>query len=946
MRAAILALAIALAGAACKVDDTRYVLPGDGDAAVADAGADGAEATDAAGARLQVSPSTAIDLLEGGSTSVVIRLSAAPTAPVTVTITPSDPGVTTTPTTWTFAPDDWGDKVITVRAIQDDDAAAIAGDVAFTSSAGTVSVPIAVTDDDHLGLFVAPMAGVNVLENTDATLQVSLTARPTGNVTVAVTSANAAAVSVTTASVAFTPAEWDTLKPVTVHAATDGNTASERVDVTFAANGLTAVVVPVTVTDDDVLNLAVTPASVSGTEGGSATSQLAVALTQMPTGPVTVDVTASNGHAVPVPASVSFTTADWATPKAVRIDLPADVDHADSAAIVTLAATGITAQTVTVGATDPDVQRIQASPTSIPTTEGATGVPIAIRLAYAPSATTTVDVALTGPIGVDVTQLTFTATDYATPKTVHVSVAQDADLANDTAAITLTSPDAAAAVTVGLTITDDDTQVINAPTAVTVDEGATATFDVSLGYQPSGATAIAVQGLITGVGVSPAMLSFGPGDWNQPKAVTLTAPLDANVTGETGQVRLSGGGAATVNVNVTVRDTTTTGLVATPTTVPLTEGGTATVTVKLSADPGAASFSISGVSSDPSAVTIMGSPMFTLNSGNWQAGVVVTLQGVDDADAIGESVTITWSDGAALGTSATVNVSDNDVLGLAFSPTSLTIPEDGERTVNVTLSARPPGAVNVTITAGAANYVVGGSTLAFSTDDWNVPHPVTIHSVRDDNRSDDPSTLLFNPDAGVPVKTLMVLQSPDDTIWIGRFPAVPTGGVTLTSPTAWGSLLLARNDTAPSMPPCLVMDRLVVSAQVAGMFAAGLYGQTALPMPMPGALIYQPPNRLGASAGFNSYDLAATPVCAGGTGAYVALAPAATGQTVMFTTQSAVSAPQCAGSGIGSSVGGGLPGTWVGTGACTSAPPAIAYFIVHPQVGGACTCGEVIPGKR
>ena len=927
-----------LALVACKVDGTHYVLPGDGDAAVPDGGVDGGGDVDAGGARLQVSPSTPIDLLEGGSTSVVIRLSAAPTASVTVTITPSDPGVTTSPTMWTFAPDDWGDKVVTVRAAQDDDAAAITGDLVFQSNAGTVSVPVAVADDDRLGLFVAPMAGVNVLEGTDATLQVSLTARPTGNVTVAVTSANGLAVGVPSPSVMFMPAEWDTLKPVTVRAVADGNTVSEQVDVTFAASGLSSVVVPVTVTDDDILNIAVTPASVAGTEGGSAAPELAVSLTQQPAGPVTVTVTPSNGHAVAVPPSVAFTTSDFATPKPVRIDLPADVDHADSTATVTLTAPGIAAQAVTVTGADPDVQVIQATPSTISTTEGTASVPIDVRLAYAPSGTTTVDVSAAGPIGVDATQLTFTAADYATPKTVHVSVAQDSDLANDSATITLTSPDAANPRTVTLTIADDDTQVINAPTAVTVDEGASVMFDVALGFQPSGTTTVAVASLVTNVNATPATLSFGPTDWNQPRPVTLTAGLDGNATGETGQVRLTTAGAATVNVNVTVRDTTATGLVATPMTVPLTEGGTATVTVKLSTDPGGASYTISGVASDPSAVAIMGSPMFTLNNGNWQTGVVVTLIGVADADAIGEVATVTWSDGAALSAAATVNVTDNDQLGLVFSPASLTIPEDDERTVNVTLSAQPPGAVTVNINAGMANYVVGGSTLAFSVDDWDQPHPVTIHSNRDDNRNDENSTVLFNPDAGVPPRTLMVLQSPDDTIWIGRFVGAPTGAVSVSAPTAWAGVTLGRNDTVPALPSCMVMDRLVVSAQVAGTFDAALYGQSALPMPIPSNLIYQPPNRLTASAGINTYPLAAAFACANSNAAYVALAPGMAGQPSMFTTLSAVSAATCPGSGSGSATGGGgLPAVWVGTGACTPAPPPIAYFVVHPR-SGACTC--------
>ncbi len=930
MRAPFYVLLIALV--ACKVDGTHYVLPGDGDAAMLDGGVDGAADIDAAGARLQVAPSTPIALLEGGSTSVVIRLSAAPTAPVTVTITPSDPGVTVAPATWMFAPDDWGDKILTVRATQDDDAASISGDVAFQSSAGTVSVPVTVTDDDRLGLFVAP-ASTSVLENTDTTIQVSLTARPASNVTVAVSSSNTQALTATTTSVTFAPGEWDTLKPVTLHGVADVNTVSESVNVTLAASGLTDAVVAVTVTDDDVLNLAVTPSAVSGTEGGAATPDVSVALTQAPPGPVAVAVTSSDPtHAVPSVATLNFTTANFATPQTVRVNLPADVDHADSAATVSFGASGIATQTVNVSGTDPDVQAILAGATTLTTQEGTASVPINVRLAFAPQGATTVDVTTAGPIGIDTSLLTFTAAGYATAQTIHVSIAEDADLATDTATVTLTSPDAAEPVVITLTISDNDTQVINAPTAVTVDEGGSNTFDVTLGFQPLTDTTVTVTSLLTGVSVAPAALTFTTTTWGAPQVVTVTAGTDGNGVNETGTVRLTAGTAMT-NVGVTVRDTTATGLVATPTTVALAEGGTATVKLTLSADPGGASYTVNGASSDPSAVVVSGSPMVTLNGGNWQTGVDVTLVGVADADAEGETVLFTWTDNASLNASATVNVTDDDVLGLQFTPPTLAVPEGGTRTVAVTLSAPPTGTVTVNVTAGTANQIVSGSTLTFTGADWNTDHPVTIRSVRDDDRNDGMSGVLFTPDGGVPPKTLMVHQSPDDTIWVGRFVGMPTSSISPSSPTAWLSATLARNDTMPTLPSCLIMDRFVVAAQTGGMFFPALYAQSILPMPVPGNLIYAPPSSYTATMGLNTYDLAGAGACAPNPSTYVALYPAG-GVTPGFTTVTSQSVAMCAGSGSGS---GAPSATWVPAGPCTPAPAAIAYFIVHPAAA-TCTC--------
>ena len=918
--------------AACRVDDTRYLLPDGGDAPIDAAPDDGGGPDAPPGARLEVSPATPIALLEGGSTSVAIRLTAAPMAAVVVTITPSDAGVVAVPATWTFTPDDWSDKIIAIRAVQDDDAVAVSGDVAFQSSAGTVSVPVSVADDDHLGLFVAPTS-LGVLEGNTATVQVALTAQPTGPVTVAVTSSNTLALTATTTSVTFAPGEWNQLKPVNLRAELDANTASETVDLTLSSSGLAPAVVPVTVTDADVLNLAVTPSTLAGTEGGTA-GDVRVHLTKQPPGDVTVTVTSSNGHATVAPGSLTFSTSTFATDQLVHVTLPVDVDQADSSEIVTVAAAGIASQQVTVTGTDPDQQMIRVLSTSINTTEGTANLPIGVHLAYAPAASTTVDVVTTGPIGADVTQLTFSAADYATDKVIRINVPQDSDLVNDEATVVLSTPDDAPAVTVAIHIADDDSQVIDAPASVTVDEGSTAQFDVTLGFQPTTSTTVTVTSSPTGVGATPATLTFTPLDWSTPKTVTVSAATDANAVGETGNVHLAIGTSPTADVIVNVHDTTVTGLTVMPSTVALNEGSTATARLTLSADPGMPGVTVTGSSSDPMAVGIMGSPSVTLNSSNWQSGAMVTLSGIEDPDADSETVIVTWTDGAALSTAATVNVTDNDVLGLALSPTSLTIPEGQSRTVNVTLTAPPSGTVNVAVSSGPANQITGGSSLVFTTSDWNVAHPVTVHSVRDDDRAEGLSMVVFNPDSGLATKTLPVTQSPDDTIWIGRFVGAPTTPFVPTTPVAWLATTLARNDTTPSLPSCLVMDRYVTVAASAGAFYAGLYNQNGTTS-APGSSIYVVPSALTATVGNNAFDLASASGCAGTGGAFVALAGVGTLPMPSFATVTTNMVQTCPGSGSGSG-GPALPSNWVATGGCGTSPALIGYFVVHAR--NPCSC--------
>jgi glucose/arabinose dehydrogenase len=101
---------------------------------------------------------------------------------------------------------------------------------------------------------VVSAAGVDVKEGTSETITVALASRPAGNVVVAVAKASGdRSISVSPASLTFTPGNFAAPQTVTVTAAQDpGDNATESGVITLAATGLATRRVAVNAIDDDV----------------------------------------------------------------------------------------------------------------------------------------------------------------------------------------------------------------------------------------------------------------------------------------------------------------------------------------------------------------------------------------------------------------------------------------------------------------------------------------------------------------------------------------------------------------------------------------------------------------------------------------------------------------------------------------------------------------------
>ena len=341
-----------------------------------------------------------VDVGEGATATYTLRLATRPTGAVTVAVSSGDTGAVAVPASFVFTASNWDRaRPVTVRGVDDDDTSDETVAVTHTASGGgygsvSGSVTVTVDDDDTVppGLEFSAQQ-VDVGEGDTATYTMRLATRPTGSVTVAVSSGDTGAVAVP-ASFVFTASNWDRARPVTVRGVDDDDTSDESVTVTHSASGggyggVTGTVT-VTVDDDDTVppGLEFSAQQVSVGEGDTATYTMRLAT--RPTGSVTVAVSSGDTGAVAVPASFVFTASNWDRARPVTVRGVDDGDTSDETVAVTHTASGggygsVTGSvTVTVDDDDTVPPGLEFSPRQVDVGEGDTAT-YTMRLATRPT---------------------------------------------------------------------------------------------------------------------------------------------------------------------------------------------------------------------------------------------------------------------------------------------------------------------------------------------------------------------------------------------------------------------------------------------------------------------------------------------------------------------------------------------------------------------------------
>ena len=404
------------------------------------------------------------------------------------------------------------------------------------------------------GVILTPST-LTVAEGGTGGYTVQLSSEPAADVTVDITGGGD--LTVNPNSLTFTSATWDTAKAVTVTAAQDDDGADDTPTVGHAVAdgsadeylGASLDGLAVTVTDDEVPGVTLTPTTLTVAEGD--TADYTVELDVPPTDDVTINITGGGDVSVK-PAMLTFTSATWDTAQTVMVTAAQDSDAVDDAQTVGHAVasssadeyTGVVVDGLDVTVDDDERPGIRLTPTTLTVNEGSMA-DYTVELRAQPTADVTVDITGGGEVSVSPSSLTFTSATWNTAQTVMVTAAQDTDAVDDAQTVTHAVASGSASEYFGATLdglavmVDDDE---DPPVTVSfelgtysVPEGGSVTVKVQLSADPQREVVVlltttnqggASSGDYSGV---PASVTFQRGDTGQ--SFTFTAAQDTVVDG-------------------------------------------------------------------------------------------------------------------------------------------------------------------------------------------------------------------------------------------------------------------------------------------------------------------------------------------------------------------------------------------------------------------------------
>ena len=783
--------------------------------------------TDDETAGVSITP-TKLTIAEGGSDAYQVVLTSQPTDEVTVTITHSGAGdIGMDHQELTFTDSDWeAAQTVAVAAAQDgdarDDTATLSHTVSSTDgdyNGITVSaVDVTVRDDETAGVSIRPEE-LTIAEGGSDSYEVVLTSKPSHEVTVTITHGGDAEIDSAPDRLTFSSSDWSQEKTVTVRAAQDDDARDDTATLSHTVsstdgdyNGITVSKVAVAVTDDETAGVSITPTKLTIAEGGSDSYE--VVLTSQPTHDVTVTITHSGDPDIGIDnRELTFTDSDWETAQAVTVSAAQDDDARDDTATLShsVASTdtdynGIGVSEVDVAVTDDETAGVSIRPEELTIAEGASDS-YQVVLTSQPSHEVTVTITHSGDgdISIGDQELTFTDSDWGMAKTVSVSSSQDGDAIDDTATLghSMASADTdyngIAVPEVAVTVTDDETAGVKvAPTRLAIPEDASTTYTVVLTSRPSRPVVVALSHSgDPDISANLAQVSFEPSEWDNPSTVTVQASRDPDAVDDTATLRHSASssdstydGAPVDPVRITVGDLDSVGVNITPLNLTIDEGASRTYTVVLASKPSQDVVVEVDRTGDEDVVPQPDSLTFT--GSNWQDPQAVTVQALQDPDAVDDAATLlhsTSSSDAAYGgltvSDVSVSVIDDDTTGVNVSPLELAVLEGTSETCTVALVSKPSAEVHISLNSNNNDVSPSPAFLTFSPTTWSTAQEVMVPVAQDEDATDEVATLTFSttsPDPayhGISVSAVSVDINDDDNAGVKVVPnphmSVPEG---------------------------------------------------------------------------------------------------------------------------------------------------------------------------
>ncbi|HBC87923.1 MAG TPA: hypothetical protein DCZ94_13295 [Lentisphaeria bacterium] len=657
-----------------------------------------------------------------------------------------------------------GTTTVHTLTITDNDSAPAAGTIAFSSATYTVAENV-----------------------TTATITVKRTGGSSGAASVQYATSNGTATSgsdYTAASGTFSWADGNAAdKTFTVAITNDSiDEADETINIALSnATGATLGTPNtsvLTITDDDAApTLSINDVTI--TEGNTGTVNATFTVTQSAASGKTVTVSYATADVTAVqPADYTQVTATTLTfnpgdtSKSITVAVKGDaLDEVNETFNVNLSSAGNATIADAAGVctiTDDDAApTVNFTAASQSKAENGGTATITAQLTAASGQAVTVPFTLTGTATVTsdytITASPITIAAGSTTGTATITIIDDTtyESPDETVIVTMGTPTNATKGTTAvhtLTITENDpppptgTIVFSSATYTVAENGTTATITVkrtggtfgaaSVQYATSNGTAT------SGSDYTAASGTFSWADGNAAdKTFTVAITNDTlDEADETVNIALSNVTGATLGtpntsvLTITDDDAAPTVQFTSASQSKAESAGTATVTAQLSVVSGqvvTVPFTMTGTATGAGTdYSITASPI-TIPAGSTTADITITIAN-DSIDELDETmiVTIGTPTNATKGSTGvhTLTITDDDVVEIATSVSSVSVPEGSNATFQVKLSAQPAANVIVSVarSAGDADIsVTGGTSLTFTTANWNTYQTVTLAAAED-----------------------------------------------------------------------------------------------------------------------------------------------------------------------------------------------------------------------
>lgn len=280
-------------------------------------------------------------------------------------------------------------------------------------------------------------------------------------------------------------------------------------------------------------------------------------------------------------------------------------------------------------------------------------------------------------------------------------------------------------------------EIITSTNRINVPEGSEAFLEVRLGAQPSQIIHLSIW-RSTGdsdISVTNPLLIFNTSTWNIPQTVKLTAALDTDTINGEATIKLNGTGlvpkeitAVEIDIGIPPEIIVSSNVVVVP------EGGTASITVKLSSQPSSTTvISVNKYTGDPD-LSVQSGATLTFTQNNWSMPQPVVFSAAEDQDTLDGTAIFQISAPGLIQKQIELKEKDNDQALSFITIDTINVPECETASFDVKLSLQPQQTISASVTriAGDPDITVqSGASLTFSPTDWNNPKTVVLAAACD-----------------------------------------------------------------------------------------------------------------------------------------------------------------------------------------------------------------------